>query len=966
MKLTLLEGNSAMSEELKDLITKKFGTLEPAEEKFFQAVIQRRTADFSAKADDENDPEKAGKWKKERVLKARRIVEFLTCPEAISSVPPDGIEVRGARIDGDLNLSSIKIPFPLIFKRCAFSGDINLKNCKIWVLDFCGSHVRSIDCTGSKVDKGIFLSDGFRSNGIVCIEGTKIGGPLDCTGAEFLNPGNTALDADGIKVAGDVLMHNGFRAEGMVSLVEATITGNLECNQGLFINKGGVALNAERLKVSGDVFLCKGSWPRGKEIQAEGFRAEGEVKLVGAGIGGTLECRGGIFKHSNAQEPALNVTRGKVDGNVLLHNGFRAEGMVGLVGTKIKGNLECNQGVFINKGKVAINAERIKVDGDVFLCEGFWGSDEEVEDGFSADGEVKLVGAIIGGTLECRGGIFHNSGSQDPALNAKGLKVGGNVLLGNGVVAEGGVVLLSATIAGNLECKKGEFRNKGKVALDAERVKVGGDVFLCEESWGEGENLPVKGFASEGEVRLVRAVITGDLNCIGGRFCNPKNKRAEDKKEKSAALKANGLKINGSVFLSEGFRADGKVDLIDATIGGNLECNCGEFVNRADVALDAERLKVNGNIFMCEGCWQRKIPIEVRTFKAVGEVKLIGAVVGGSVDCKGASFAGDEPKFTSKVSLNGATINRELVWTKIVSPEQAKLNLQFARVVKISDDEKSWPGPGNLFLNGLVYDEIDFDTDQTPQTGVSRFSLRWFWGFLVTLCKQLVVPFRGDIEKVARIKWLELQDKFYHQPYEQLVSVLRKNGRNKDARTVLIAKARDRTKLMSLFGKCWNSFLGATIGYGYRPWRALLISAVVVAIGTAIFWAGHNRKIIKETKVVEHVFAAGKSVTPKVHPDYPEFNALVYSLDMFVPLVDLRQAKYWLPSAKPAADANAKSSADISAEPSAEPAKGLDDFVESKVPLSVKLLRCYTLIHIILGWILTTLLFAGLGGLVKR
>jgi len=585
---------------------------------------------------------------------------------------------------------------------------------------------------------------------------------------------------------------------------------------------------------------------------------------------------------------------------------------------------------------------------------------------------VKLVGAKIGGTLECRGGIFTNSDSKEPALNAKGLKVGGNVLLHNGFIAEGQVSLLSATIAGNLECKKGEFRNKGKVALDAERVKVGGDVFLCEESWGEGENLQAKGFASEGEVRMVRAVITGDLNCIGGKFCNPKEKDAggEDKKEPKYALKANGLNINGSIFLSEGFRAYGKVNLIDATIGGNLECNSGEFVNRADVALDAERLKVNGDIFLCEGCWQRKNPILGGRFKALGEVKLIGAAVGGTVKCEGASFASEEPGISSELNLYGATINRELVWTKIVSPEQVKLDLRFARVVKLSDDKESWPGPHNLLLNGLVYDEISFGTDQTTQAGVRRFGRRWFWGFLVTLWKQLVVPFRGDIKRVARIKWLELQDKFYHQPYEQLVSVLRKNGRDKDARTVLIAKAKDRARLMPMpfFGKCWHLFLGATIGYGYRPWRALRISVAVVALGTAIFWIGHNRKIIVETKVVEHVSAAGEetTVTPKVHPDYPEFNALVYSLDMFVPLVDLRQAAYWLPSAKPSDDTSADTSEEPGAEPSTEPGGENDDSEESKVPLSVKLLRFYTLIHIILGWILTTLLFVGLSGLVRR
>jgi hypothetical protein len=83
---------------------------------------------------------------------------------------------------------------------------------------------------------------------------------------------------------------------------------------------------------------------------------------------------------------------------------------------------------------------------------------------------------------------------------------------------------------------------------------------------------------------------------------------------------------------------------------------------------------------------------------------------------------------------------------------------------------------------------------------------------------------------------------------------------------------------------------------------------------------------------------------------------------MFVPLVDLRQAAYWLPSAKPSADPNAEQKA----KPGAKQDRGHDDSKGKKVSISVRLLRLYTWFHILAGWILTTLLFAGLSGLVKR
>ena len=101
--------------------------------------------------------------------------------------------------------------------------------------------------------------------------------------------------------------------------------------------------------------------------------------LIRTKICGTLMCSGGIFSNPNSLEPALNATGLEVSGNVLLHNGFKAEGEVSLVGATIRGNFECNQGLFINKGSVAINGERLNVDGDVFLCQGSWGRDEGVQ-----------------------------------------------------------------------------------------------------------------------------------------------------------------------------------------------------------------------------------------------------------------------------------------------------------------------------------------------------------------------------------------------------------------------------------------------------------------------------------------------------------------------------------------------------------------------------------------------------------
>ena len=84
------------------------------------------------------------------------------------------------------------------------------------------------------------------------------------------------------------------------------------------------------------------------------------------------------------------------------------------------------------RGK-SFNADGVKVVGSVFLCQGF-----------TAEGEVRLVGAQIGGDLGCDGGSFKNPG--DDALSADGAHVGGSVFLNQGFAADGAVRLPGAKI----------------------------------------------------------------------------------------------------------------------------------------------------------------------------------------------------------------------------------------------------------------------------------------------------------------------------------------------------------------------------------------------------------------------------------------------------------------------------------------------------------------------------------------
>ncbi len=201
----------------------------------------------------------------------------------------------------------------------------------------------------------------------------------------------------------------------------------------------------------------------------------------------------------------------------------------------------------------AIFADGLKLEGSLFL----WNA-------FHAEGEVRLLGATIGGDLTATGGTFKNLNGK--ALSADGARIGGSVFMKpefnpegvvkNKFVAEGEVRLIGAAIGRDLYATRGTFKSLSGKALTADRIEVTGSVFLRD------------GFSAEGEVRLPGATIGGDLDAAGGTFTNLKSDKNPN--PTGNALTAAGIKVHGNVFLSEKFVAEGQVLLHSAEVNGHL------------------------------------------------------------------------------------------------------------------------------------------------------------------------------------------------------------------------------------------------------------------------------------------------------------------------------------------------------------------------------------------------------------
>jgi len=316
------------------LAREKFGALSQAEEELFRAAQGGRPASALDPDEKENDPANATNWKAERVVRAKCLAWVCTEPQASALLTHQGVDIRGMRIDGELNLDNAEVKFPLLASNCAFSENISLRDAQLRRLSLAGCHIKRLDAVLATFNRSLYLRHGFKSEGGVKLARATIDGDLDCVNAQFSNAEGSAFNADGMKIEGSVFLSRGFKAEGEVNLIAITIRGDLNCRGGQFSNASGLALGAAGAKIDGSVFFNND------------FKAEGKVDLLGSTIGGDLGCVGGQFLNGNGL--ALDASVAEIGGNTYLRDGFKAEGEVSLMAATM-GNLQISDAIGADK-----------------------------------------------------------------------------------------------------------------------------------------------------------------------------------------------------------------------------------------------------------------------------------------------------------------------------------------------------------------------------------------------------------------------------------------------------------------------------------------------------------------------------------------------------------------------------------------------------------------------------------------
>ncbi|MEP3345055.1 MAG: hypothetical protein ABJN34_14055 [Litoreibacter sp.] len=369
-----------------------------------------------------------------------------------------------------------------------------------------------------------------------------------------------------------------------------------------------------------------------------------------------------------------------------------------------------------------------------------------------------------------------------------------------------------------------------------------------------------------------------------------------------AGISADNASFSGSVYIRAGSVIKGEISLAGARISGDLQICDATIDSPGQDALFAPSLRVEGSVFLGNYPYSETVTELYSTgmlFFSSARVEhdffLTNTCISLPQDLKNITPVFDPTEEHGRdmaLSLARAKING-ILYLADNQISQGIVNLAGAEVARFRDEPI---GPGAAYpirLDGFRY------------TDFSR---------------------HAETKIDARLDWLARKPAdmpFTSQPYEQLAYVLQILGHRNDARTVLMRKERllraENRSLMKTRGgsilwrgvsRVLDDFLRWSIGYGYRPGRAVVI-AIALIVGLGVFFdstwrAGDmtpnsapilvSKDWVEATQTHSDNPAAFWSSQGQGGQDWETFNAYAYAADVVIPLVVFGQESAWAPS----------------------------------------------------------------------
>ena len=233
-------------------------------------------------------------------------------------------------------------------------------------------------------------------------------------------------------------------------------------------------------------------------------------------------------------------------------------------------------------------------------------------------------------------------------------------------------------------------------------------------------------------LRLCGAEIRGNLDMRG---CSLETKPDDDK----PSLFADGLKVHGSILLSDGFTSFGEVRLNGSSVGRNLDCSGAILSNVRGYSLSAAGAHIVGTAYFSETHEWITYP-EKKPFYSHGTLRLEGANIEGDLICTAGRFCAarflpsqtKSTKFSDQdleaIAADGLKVGSDIyfgIGNSIKDKFEARgtISLINARVGGDFSCDAAiliFPGEEPLSADGIVVDGTTFFT-QIETDGILRF-----------------------------------------------------------------------------------------------------------------------------------------------------------------------------------------------------------------------------------------------------
>ncbi|MCW8383063.1 membrane-associated oxidoreductase [Streptomyces justiciae] len=331
--------------------------------------------------------------------------------------------------------------------------------------------------------------------------------------------------------------------------------------------------------------------------------------------------------------------------------------------------------------------------------------------------------------------------------------------------------------------------------------------------------LRVDGVLRLTDCRFTGPVALGGSQISGALFMDRAEFHTSDDSDEPA-LRLNHASI-GEDLVAPGIRVHGRMVCNDASVDASVNLMDAMLENPGGTALDAQTLSVASDV-------------HARRLTAVGRLDLRGARVTGRLDLAHSRLS--NPGHT--VLQASSSVIGEL-WLNEAEPLDGSVNFRQTQtdLLRVAPETLA----GEVRLNGLSY------TMLSPHVPAERW----------------LPVLRRDV------------DGYVPHAYEQLTALYQRIGDDHAARLVQLAKQRRLRTTRAWYGRLWGYLQDVTVGYGFRPLRALAWLLSLLAVGT-IAYGLHEPPALKAS-------------------EHPDFSPVFFTLDLLLPVISFGQEGAFAP-----------------------------------------------------------------------